>query len=227
MARFEIEHSEGMRWVKVGLDHDDVRTERGALNHMKGAITMDVPLPSLKAWWVSLFSDESLMRPRYSGTGAVYLDSSLGGFHLLEVRTGERWILDTRCFWASGGEVKLSIHREPVLTSLLAGQGIVWYKTALKGAGQVVLSVEGPIEEVELKNDRLVADGPFVVARTNGISLRIRRPARSLVSYWMSGQKRARVYEGTGRLLLCTTPYWRFRMQRERAAGGAAGGFVE
>ena len=47
MATFEIEHSEGMRWVKVGLDDDDVRTERGALNHMKGAIAMDVPLLSL------------------------------------------------------------------------------------------------------------------------------------------------------------------------------------
>jgi uncharacterized protein (AIM24 family) len=221
MATFEIEHSEGMRWVKVALDDDDVRTERGALNHMKGAITMDVPFPSLKAWWVSLFSDESLVRPRFTGTGAVYLDSSLGGFHLLDVRHGERWVLDTRCFWASDGEVQLSVHREAILTSLFAGEGVFWYKTALKGAGRVVLTVEGPIEEVELKNDRLVVDGPFVVARTTGISLRIKRPARSLISFWMSGQTRARVYEGTGRLLLCTTPYWRYRMQRERSTGGA------
>jgi uncharacterized protein (AIM24 family) len=221
MATFEIEHSEGMRWVKVALDDDDVRTERGALNHMKGAITMDVPFPSLKAWWVSLFSDESLVRPRFTGTGAVYLDSSLGGFHLLDVRHGERWVLDTRCFWASDGEVQLSVHREAILTSLFAGEGVFWYKTALKGAGRVVLTVEGPIEEVELKNDRLVVDGPFVVARTTGISLRIKRPARSLISFWMSGQARARVYEGTGRLLLCTTPYWRYRMQRERSTGGA------
>ena len=66
MARFEIQETEGMRWVKVGLDdNDDVRAERGALNHYKGTIKMDVPFPSLKAWWVSLFSDESLLRPRY------------------------------------------------------------------------------------------------------------------------------------------------------------------
>jgi len=71
MATFEVEETEGMRWVKVGLDDDDVRAERGALNHFKGAITMDVPFPSLKAWWVSLFSDESLLRPRYEGTGTV------------------------------------------------------------------------------------------------------------------------------------------------------------
>ena len=217
MASFDVEHSEGMRWVRVDLDGDTVRTERGALNHMKGAIRMDVPLPSLRAWWVSLFSDESLMRPRYSGRGSVWLDSSLGGFHMLRIRPGERWILDTRCFWASDGAVKLAIHRERFWTSYLADQGLLWYKTAIEGEGQAVLKVDGPVEEVRLDNDRLVADGPFVIGRTRGISLSVRRPARSLVSHWLSGQKRAFVYQGTGRLLLCTTPYWRQRMQAERA----------
>jgi hypothetical protein len=30
------------------------------------------------------------------------------------------------------------------------------------------------------------------------------------------------VYEGTGKLLLCTTPYWRQRMQQERASAAYA-----
>ena len=85
----------------------------------------------------------------------------------------------------------------------------------------MVLAVDGPVEEVELVDDRLVADGPFVIGRTHGISLSVKRPAKSLVSYWLSGQKRAYVYEGTGRLLLCTTPYWRQRMQKERSADAA------
>ena len=221
MATFEVEETEGMRWVKVGLDDDDVRAERGALNHYKGAITMDVPFPSLKAWWVSLFSDESLLRPRYEGTGTVYLDSSLGGFHSMEIMPGERWILDTKCFWASDGEVKLSVHRERTWTAYWADQGLFWYKTALKGEGQVVLSVPGPVEEVHLVDDQIVVDGTQVVARTSGITLSVRRPARSWLSYWMSGQKLAYCYRGTGRLLLCTTPYWRARLKNE-SAGTAA-----
>jgi uncharacterized protein (AIM24 family) len=221
MATFEVEETEGMRWVKVGLDDDDVRAERGALNHYTGAITMDVPFPSLKAWWVSLFSDESLLRPRYEGTGTVYLDSSLGGFHSMEIVPGERWILDTKCFWASDGEVKLSVHRERTWTAYWADQGLFWYKTALKGEGQVVLSVPGPVEEVHLVDDQIVVDGTQVVARTSGITLSVRRPARSWLSYWMSGQKLAYCYRGTGRLLLCTTPYWRARLKNE-SAGTAA-----
>jgi uncharacterized protein (AIM24 family) len=218
MARFEVESSEGMRWVRVDLQKDDVRTERGALNHMQGAITMDVPFPTLKTWWVSLFSDETPLRPRYHGTGSVWLDSTLGGYHIMKIESGDRWILDTKCFWASDGEVKLSIHRETMWTSWWADQGLFWYKTALKGDGQAVLAVDGPVEEVTLENDRLLTDGPFVIARTAGIRLRIRRPARSFVSYWLSGQKLAYSYEGTGKLLLCTVPYWRQRMQRERNA---------
>ena len=216
MARFEVESSEGMRWVRVDLVKDDDRTERGALNHMQGAIAMDVPFPTLKTWWVSLFSDESPLRPRYHGTGSVWLDSTLGGYHVMKIEPGDRWILDTKCFWASDGEVKLSVHREAMWTSWWADQGLFWYKTALKGEGQVVLSVDGPVEEVSLENDRLVTDGAFVVARTSGIRLRMRRPARSLVSYWLSGQRLAYSYEGTGKLLLCTVPYWRQRMQQER-----------
>ena len=192
-----------------------------SLNHFKGAITMDVPFPSLKAWWVSLFSDESLLRPRYEGTGTVYLDSSLGGFHSMEIMPGERWILDTKCFWASDGEVKLSVHRERTWTAYWADQGLFWYKTALKGEGQVVLSVPGPVEEVHLVDDQIVVDGAQVVARTSGITLSVRRPARSWLSYWMSGQKLAYCYRGTGRLLLCTTPYWRARLKNESAATAA------
>jgi uncharacterized protein (AIM24 family) len=216
MATFDIEQTEGMRWVRVDLVNDDARTERGALNHMKGAVTMDVPFPSLKTWWVSLFSDESPLRPRYHGTGSVYLDSTLGGYHVMRITPGERWILDTKCFWASDGEVNLSVHRESMWTSYWADQGLLWYKTALKGSGQVVLTVDGPVEEVTLENDRLVADGAIVIARTQGITMKVKRPAKSFVSFWLSGQKRAYVYEGTGKLLLCTTPYWRQRMSREK-----------
>jgi len=217
MATFGIEATEGMRWVRVDLDDDDVRTEKGALNRMRGRIQMDVPLPSLRSWWVSLFSEESLLRPRYVGTGSVFLDSTLGGFHMFRVTPEERWILDTKCFWASDGEVRLSVHRETMWTSWWADRGLFWYKTALQGDGQVVLKVDGPVQELDLVDDRLLADGPFVIARTSGIRLRMRRPARSLLSHWLSGERLALSYEGTGKILLCTTPYWRQRMQKERA----------
>jgi uncharacterized protein (AIM24 family) len=222
MATFKVEENQSSRWVRVDLVDDDCRTERAALNRLRGAVTMTVPLPTPHTIWVSLFSAESILRPRYVGTGSVFLTPTLGGYHIFQITPGERWILDTRCFWASDGEVNQRIHRERILTALFAGEGLLWYKTALEGDGQVVLAVDGPVEEVELTNDRLVVDGPFVVAHTAGIRLSMRRPAKSLWSAWLAGQGRTFCYEGTGKLLLCPVPFWRRRMELERA-GTAAG----
>lgn len=221
MATFDVQHTEGMRWVKASLADDTIRTERGALNHMQGAVTMDVPLPSLRAAWVSLFSDESLLRPRFTGTGTVFLDSTLGGYHPLRIGRGEQWILDRKCFWVSDGEVEITVRRESWWTAFLAGEGFIWYKTVLRGDGQTLLSVDGPVEEIRLDDDRLVVDGPQVVARTAGIRLSLKRPTSNFLSFWLSGQERSYVYEGSGKLLLCTTPYWRKRMQQDRLGAAA------
>ncbi len=76
-----------------------------------------------------------------------------------------------------------------------------------------MLATQGPVEEMTLNNGRIVVDGNYVIGRTSGIKFSIRRAARSRFSHWLSGEDYARVYEGTGRLLLCTTPYWRFRVK--------------
>jgi len=223
MAQFEVEHSEGLRRLRVDLaENEAIRTEHRALHHLRGGVKMDMPLPSPRAWLVSLFSEESLLRPRYTGPGQVYLDSTLGGYHELTVHEGEKWVLDNRCFWASEATVRLGVYREWILTSLWAGEGLLWYKTVLTGQGKVVLSVDGPVEELQLNNDRVVIDGSFVVARTNGIKFSMKRPTRSLLSYWLSGEKLARTYQGTGRLLICPTPYWRLMVSRRNSSDPAA-----
>jgi uncharacterized protein (AIM24 family) len=94
----------------------------------------------------------------------------------------------------------------------------------LVGDGKAVLAVDGPVEEIELDDERIVIDGGFAVARTSGITMRLQRPARSYLSHWLSGQKRSCVYEGTGRLLICAVPYWRQRLQKAKDADSLAYG---
>ena len=72
MAKFELEHTEGMRWIKVTLNGETVRAERGAMSHMMGKISMDTPLPSFKDILISFLSDESLLG-MLSGWGVVEL----------------------------------------------------------------------------------------------------------------------------------------------------------
>ena len=213
MAKFEIEATEGMRWVKVTLRNEIVRTEKGILNHYVGDITMDVPLPGPRDLVVSMVSKESPLRPRFQGTGELFLESSLGGFHIMEITDDERWVLGNGAYWASESDVRLSIFRERLMTSFWAGEGFFWYFTAVHGSGKVVLACQGPVDEMKLQDSRMVVDGNYVIARTSGIKLSIRRAERSYLSHLLSGEDYARAYEGTGRLLMCTTPYWRFRLK--------------
>jgi uncharacterized protein (AIM24 family) len=215
MANFEIEEAEGTRWVKVTLHDEEIRAEKGSLNHMKGAIVMDTPLPSFRDLLVSTVSTDSPFRPRYRGTGEIYLDSTMGGFHVLQMSAGEDWVVENGAYWASDREVTLSLVRERLLTAFWAGEGLVWYHTKLSGEGMVVLAAQGPVDEMTLNGEKLIVDGPFVIARTAGIKFSIRRPARTRWSNWLAGQASARVYEGKGRLLMCTTPYWRLAIKNK------------
>ena len=206
MADFEICELEGMRWVQIQLRDETVRAEAGALSHMQGDIKVRARLPSPASALKSIISDEALVRPSYTGTGTINLASSMGGYYPFEV-AGESWILENGAYWASEGSVELRLHRERVWTSFWAGEGLIDYQTKVSGYGRVVLNAPGPVEEVTLKDERLMVEGKLVLARTEGLHYRMRR-VTSLIQSLFSGEPAMRAYEGTGQALVCWTPYW-------------------
>ena len=131
MAEFKVEYMEGMQYVDVHLNNETVRAEAGALSYLKGDIAIHSELiPSITGLITSLLADESVYRPTYTGTGIITLESSLGGFHVIELK-GESWILERGTYWASEGRVNLSFHRENLMTSIWAGEGLVYLQKLL------------------------------------------------------------------------------------------------
>lgn len=194
-----------------------VRAESGALNYLSGDVTIHSKLfPSLLAVIKSLLADEAIYRPTYSGTGVVTLESSLGGYHVLELQ-GESWILERGSYWASEGDVDVSFYRERLTTGLLAGEGVMYLQTKVRGRGKVVLTTRGPVEEVVLaEGQSMVAQGPTVIARTRDVSFRMRRPTTNLLGFLTAGEGWVRVYRGPGRILVNPRPYWRYWILLER-----------
>jgi uncharacterized protein (AIM24 family) len=148
---------------------------------------------------------------RYTGTGQIFLQPSLGGYHTLDLG-GEAWVLENGVYWASDGDVDLGLYREAVMTSFWAGEGFIDFQTRVSGSGRVVLKTQGTIEEITLAGERLAVEGKLVIARTEGLHYSIRRPSRSLIGYWLSGEGLVRVYSGFGRVLLTTAPFWNQRL---------------
>lgn len=214
MASFEVIEDEGTRCVRATLDNETIHAERGALCYMFGKIKVDARLPSA-GWMIkSMLSEESLIRPTFTGTGVVYLESSFGGFHVIDLGA-EPWILESGSYWASEESVRLHVFRESMVTSFWAGDGVFDFQTEAAGPGKVVVTCTGPIEEIVLNDEQLSTNGKFVVARTKGISYSIRRAAKTRFGSRLTGDRWVRLYQGTGTILMSSYPYWRLKLRQQ------------
>lgn len=218
MAEFRVVEQEGTRYVEIHLNHEMVRVESGALSYFTGDINVhSLLVPSLGGMIKSLIANEAVYRPTYTGTGVITLESSLGGFHLLDLK-GESWILERGAYWASEGSLEVNFHRERMVTGIWAGEGPVYLQTRVRGVGKVVLTTRGPVEEIRLHDgEKVAAEGKYVIARTGDVSFKVRRTTKNFMGRFTSGEGFVRVYEGTGRILLNPAPYWRYRLFTERA----------
>jgi uncharacterized protein (AIM24 family) len=95
-----------------------------------------------------------------------------------------------------------------MITSFWAGEGLIDFQTWVGGTGRVVLNTIGPIEEVVLHDGWIAAEGKQIIARTAGLSYAVRRPTRSIIGYYLSGEHALRTYSGFGKVLLTKAPYF-------------------
>ena len=221
MAEFEIENAEGSHWVKCTLHDETVIAERGALSHLRGDIAMKGRIPGPIRMLRASISGEEVFRPAFSGTGKLFLQSSLGNFHVLELAEGESRIVESGAYWASEEKVRQTFIRNRVMVSVRTGRGLLDFQTKVTGPGKVVICAPGDVAEVVLGEDspegnRLLVDGLQVVARTADVGYRAKLPGWMPWSKATTGERVLRSYTGPGRVLMCTTPYWRYQMSLQR-----------
>ena len=226
MADISVREIEGMRQVRIDIDDETVRARRGAMSNMRGNITLTPRLPGVRDVFRSIFTSEARVRPYYTGTGSILLQPSLGGYHVMTVAPGETWILEPGVYLASEGGVELGLHREPAFQSLWAGDGFLTWKTTVSGHGRVAIDAPGPVETVPIEAGELRAQGRLVLGRTLGLRFSSQRSAR-FPRNLISGQRRLRVYGGSGRALVCWTPYWNEHMYNLMTGRGAEASLFE
>lgn len=209
MARFEIIEKQGLRQIKVIMENEMVRAESGALSYMRGKIQMESKMPSAGGFLKSLVTGENIFRPTYTGTGELFLEPSLYGFYIMNLN-GEEWILDSGAYWASDSGIEVTAERNRLAVGLLGGEGL--FQTKVRGRGTVVMMSRGPVEVVQLQNDRLVVDGTFAIARSSSLNYRVDKATKSLLGAATSGEFLVNVFEGTGTVLLAPVPYLHIMM---------------
>ena len=212
MAKFELMNDEGIQFVKATLEDETICAERGALSYMSGNIRVKASLPGLGTVLKSALSEQKFIRPTFTGTGVIYLESSFAGFSELEI-TGEPWILSSGVYWASEEGVSLNVYLENMASQFWIGDELVNFQTKVFGKGTVVIRSQGPIKKIELKDEQIVADGSYVIARTEGVKYHVRQSADTFLGSFLTGEgRRLRVYEGTGTVIVSSYPYWKQRL---------------
>lgn len=204
MAQFEIVEQEKLKIIRATLTSETVQAEPGALHYMQGNIEIEAKLPSAKGFLKSLATQESVIKTKFNGSGVVHFGPPIFGEYKIMELSNEAWILDKGAFVCSDDDIEVGAHRNKAMAAMFSGEGM--FQTKVEGTGTAVIQADGPIETIELKNDRLTVDGSFAVARQASLNFKLKKAAKSLLASAGSGEGIVSVIEGTGTVYLAPIP---------------------
>ncbi|MFT7639846.1 MAG: hypothetical protein ACI9G1_001584 [Pirellulaceae bacterium] len=204
MATFEVIERQGLRMVKATINNETIRAEAGALHYMQGDVTLESKAPSAGGFLKSLVTQESIFRPTYTGTGVIHFGPPAFGEYTTMPLEGGAWVLDKGAYVCSDIGIEIGVYRNKAIAGLLSGEG--FFQTKVEGTGNLVIYSQGPLEAIDLSNDRLVVDGSFAVARQASLNFAVQKATKGLFSSMTSGEGFVNVIEGTGRVLLSPVP---------------------
>ena len=196
---FEIIKKEEFNMVKVKLENAAFRYEAGALHYMIGNLKLESKAPGMGKMMKSLVTRERVVKPVISGTGEVFLQPSYGEYYIMDLQD-ESWILDRGAYFASEMDIEIGSFTNKAVSAMFSGEK--WFQTNVKGTGKVIITTPGPIQVLELNNEKLVVDGSFAVARTSGVNLKVTRASKGIFSSIISGEGLLNTFSGTGKVLI-------------------------
>lgn len=204
MATFEVVEKQGLKMIKATLNQETIRAEAGALHYMQGPIQMDVAAPTAGGILKAMATGESIVRPTYTGTGQVFFGPPIFGEYTMLELAGHQYILDRSAYVCSDASIEVGVWRNKALTGMFGGEG--FFQTTVTGHGRVMIKSNGPLEAINLNNDKLVVDGNFAVARVGNIEYSLQRATKGFMASAASGEGMVSVYQGTGQVLIAPVP---------------------
>jgi len=199
-----------LKRVKITLNNGEMKAESGALHYKKGNVTLDANIGGAsglaKKMLSSALTDETAVKPKYTGTGEIYLEPSYDYFMIVQLNNEEA-VVDKGLYFASEGSIEVGVFRNKnVSSALFGGEGI--FQTKLKGTGWVVLCVPMPPDEIHkliINNEKLHVDGSFAILRKGNVDFTVEKSAKGFFGSKMSGEGLLQTFSGTGEVWLCPT----------------------
>lgn len=208
-AYFCAEMNIRRRQIVCNLAFSNVTVQSGAMQWMVGDVRATTGIKGVgdlvgKAVR-SKMTEESTIKPEYTGDGVLVLEPTYKHIILLDVAD---WngsvVLEDGMFIACESTLKHKAVMRSTFSSAVAGnEGL--FNLGLQGKGVVCLESpvpKGELVEITLEDDVLKVDGNQVIAWSGSLKFTVERSGKSLIGSAASGEGLVNTYRGTGKVLL-------------------------
>lgn len=199
-----------LKLIRIQLDQSEVMIEPGALYYMKGS---NLELESSSQGSVSrglmrkFLSGETMFQSRIRGSGEVYLEPSFGHFLLFTI-DDDAVIVDKGAFYCASRNLEVTaVLQKNISSALFGGEGL--FQTKISGSGVVVLVSPVPVSELSCyeleKGEKLSVDGNFAFVRSESVTFRAEKSAKTLFQSLSGGEGLLQTFEGPGMVWIAPT----------------------
>ncbi len=197
------------RQIVCDVSKSNVTVQSGAMQWMVGDVRATTGIKGagdlLSKAVRSKMTEESTIKPEYTGDGVLVLEPTYKHIILLDVSD---WngsvVLEDGMFLACESSLKQKAVMRSTFSSAVAGnEGL--FNLGLQGKGVVCLESpvpRGELVEITLEDDVLKVDGNQVIAWSGSLKFTVERSGKSLIGSAASGEGLVNTYRGTGKVLL-------------------------
>ena len=200
-----------VKQVRITLNNSSIKTEAGALYYSKGKIESKTKSGGATGLFKKAVSgsitNESAIKPTYSGSGEILLEPSYKHYILMALND-ESIIVDKAMFYCCSEDITVKgVMQKNISSTLLGGEGL--FQIELTGSGVVILECSVPkseIVECEIsKGQELKVDGNFAIARTKGVNFSVTKSDKSLFGSAINGEGFLNTFSGEGKVWIAPT----------------------
>lgn len=200
-----------IRKRQVMIDLDDKHSaiiQKGAMQWTAGQVQSGTNVKGVGDFAKKLVSskvtNESAIKPLYSGTGILVLEPTYKYIIIEDVGSWNGMVIEDGLFYACDASIDIkTVARKTLSSAVAGGEGL--FNSCLTGQGYAVLECNCPREElieIELKDDELKVDGSFAIAWSQSLTFTVERSTKTLIGSAAGGEGLVNVYRGTGKVLM-------------------------
>ncbi len=200
MVIYNVQTNGASNQLVIELINDTISIDAESVAYVTGNINLDADEESFSKKLKAYFVGKKVNKPKFHGTGKIYLYATLGSYHKFSLKNGEELYLNPSVFVVCRDSVELIPQVSLSVKNFLSGVPLVNLKA--KGHGSLMVLMPGPLQECILNDEKFVALGKQIAAYSTTLT----RTREIFGKTWFSDPKMAHVFRGKGSLFFCPIP---------------------